>query len=113
MAGILLAGLSSCGTHDVLNDAFGPDGRTIRQMIATFPAEQQIAFEIMEQRCTKCHTLNEPFAAHVPAGTWRSEVHKMTRKAGAGIPEADEVRIAAFLEYYGEQRRAVAAPEQK
>lgn len=110
--GFLLA-LGACASSDVLNEVFGPDGRTIRETIGTFPAEQQLGFGLMEKRCTKCHTLNQPFSAHVPAGGWRAQVHKMARKAGSGVSEDDEVRIAGFLEYYGEQRRTAKAGEKK
>lgn len=88
----------------ILDRPFGPDGRTIRQEIATYPPDQRAAFALMERRCTACHTLNEPFGAHVPAGSWRAIVRKMARQPGAAIPSPDQEKIAAFMEYYFERR---------
>ena len=99
---IILAFAGCMGS--ILDRPFGPDGRTIRQDIATYPAEQRAAFALMERRCTGCHTLNEPFSAHVPAGSWRAIVRKMARQPGAAIPSPDQEKIAAFMEYYFERR---------
>ena len=101
--GLILLG--SCAMSDPLDRTFGPQGRTIREAIADFPSEQRDTFELVRRRCTRCHTLNEPFAAHVPAGGWRAQVRKMARKPGAAIPPADAEKIAAFLEFFFERRR--------
>lgn len=110
LAAAFLALAASCAI-DPLDRAFGPSGRTIREAIGTFPPEQQRAFEVVQRRCTKCHTLNKPFAAHVEAGTWRSIVRRMSREPGAGIPPEEHEVIAGFLEYFhgtlraGEEKR--------
>jgi hypothetical protein len=93
-----------CVAGDVLDKPFGPDGRTIRQEIATYPAEQKAAFALAERRCTQCHTLNEPFSAHIAPGGWRAVVRKMAKEPGAMIPSADQEKIAAFFEYFFERR---------
>ena len=49
--------------------------------------------------------LNEPFAAHVQKGGWRSLIREMQRKPGAAIPERDAKKIGLFLEYFSERRR--------
>ena len=102
--------LASCASS-VLDSVFGPDGRTIRQEIETFPPEQKGAFALMQKRCTKCHTLDEPFSARLAAGSWRSQVRKMETKPGAGIspPEADV--IAAFMEYFSRRRSQSGSAE--
>lgn len=97
--------LLSCALQDPLDQAFGPDGRTLREEIAAFPEEQRSAFAAVERRCATCHTLNEPFAAHIPAGGWRAVVGTMQRKPGAAIPDADAERIASFFEYLDGRRR--------
>ena len=97
---ILVAG---CAAGDILERPFGPDGRTMRQEIAAFPPEQRAAFALAERRCTACHTLNEPFSAHLPPGAWRSKVRQMARQPGAAIPSADQEKIAAFFEYFFER----------
>ena len=104
---LLLGGLSvaaGCALADPLGQTFGPDGRTIREEIASYPAERQEAFDLMRRRCMSCHTLNEPFAAHIPEGTWRSQVRRMARKPGAAIRAEEAERIADFMEYFAERR---------
>ena len=53
--------VAGCAAGSLIDKPFGPDGRTIRQEIATYPAEQRAAFALAERRCTQCHTLNEPW----------------------------------------------------
>ena len=96
---------AGCTLTAPLDRTFGPGGRTIREEIATWPPERREEFSLLRVRCTKCHTLNEPFAAHVPKGGWRSQIRKMQREPGAAIPDADAKRIASFLEYFADRRR--------
>lgn len=102
---LLLLTLGGCA-GSVLDEVFGADGRTLRQEIATFPAEHREGFALAEQRCGRCHSLDVPFAAHVPEGSWRSVVRTMQRRPGAVIPDADADRIASFFEYLDGRRRA-------
>jgi len=97
---------AGCAAGSLIDKPFGPDGRTIRQEIQTYPAEQRAAFALAERRCTQCHTLNEPFGAHIAPGGWRAVVRKMARQPGAAIPAADQEKIAAFFEYFFERRAA-------
>jgi hypothetical protein len=103
---VSLAIFLGCAAGNILDQPFGPDGRTLRMEIATYPADQREAFALAERRCTQCHTINEPFSAHIPAGGWRAVVRKMARQPGAAIPQADQERIAAFFEYFFERRAA-------
>ena len=102
---LVLIPLLSCATTDPLNRIFGTDGRTLRETIATFPEEKQKGFELMRVRCTKCHTLNVPFSAHLPRGAWRAQVRVMSKRPGAGIPPGDLEPITDFLEHLFEARR--------
>ena len=99
----LLLLVASCAAGNLL-DRPNADGRTLRQEIGTYPAEQRAAFALAERRCTQCHTLNEPFAAHVAPGGWSAVVRKMARQPGAAIPAEDQKKIAAFFEYFFERQ---------
>lgn len=103
---VLLILLSGCWTSDVLDEAFGPRGGTFREAIAAFPPERRAEFDLLQIRCTRCHTLNAVFAAHLRTGTWEDQVRRMIRKPGSAIPDADGARIASFLEYVDGRRRA-------
>src|SRR5262245_20135086 len=105
--GLLAAG---CAETDVLNEAFGPSGRTLRETIGTFPPEQQDAFALMERKCSRCHSLNVPLAARFSRAAWGGQVRKMVRKPGSGIQPEEGDRIASFLEYLEEQRRTSRNP---
>ena len=101
LALILLA--AGCAAGSLL-DRPDADGRTIRQEIETYPAEHRAGFALAERRCTQCHSLNDPFASHIPPGGWSSLVRKMARQPGAAIPSADQEKIAKFFEYFFERR---------
>lgn len=101
-----LAIAAGCAAGSVVDGPFGPDGKTIRQEVQTYPEEQRAAFALAERRCTSCHTLNEPFSAHVEPGGWRAIVRKMARQPGALIPSDDQEKIAAFFEYFFQRRAA-------
>jgi hypothetical protein len=101
----LLVLAAGCAETDVLNEAFGPSGRTLRETIATFPADQQDAFALLERKCSRCHSVNVPLAARFSRGAWSGQVRKMVRKPGSAIQPEEGDRIAAFLEYLEDQRR--------
>ena len=90
---------------DVLDQAFGPAGATLRETIAGLAPERREEFGFLQARCIRCHTLNSVFAAHLRPGTWEEQVRRMARKSGAAIPAAEGVRIAAFMEFLSERRR--------
>lgn len=96
---VLVFLVASCAAGSLL-DRPGADGRTLRQEIETYPAEHRAAFALAERRCTQCHTLNEPFGAHIPKGGWRTLVRKMAREPGAAIQTGDQEQIAKFFEYF-------------
>ena len=101
---LLIAIVVGCASGSIIDKPFGPDGKTIRQEIQTYPEEQRKAFALAERRCTPCHSLNEPFSAHVAPGSWSSIVRKMARQPGAVIPAADQKAIAGFFEYFFKRR---------
>jgi hypothetical protein len=105
-----LGALGACALGDPLERAFGPDGRTIRRAIEEFPPERRAEFDLVRDRCGRCHSLDPVFAARVPEGGWAAQVRTMARKAGAGIAPAEAARIASFLEYFEAERRKAAAP---
>ena len=101
---VILLIVVGCAAGSVLDQPFGPDGRTLRQEIQTYPQDKREAFALAERRCTPCHSLNEPFSAHVAPGGWRAVVRKMSRQPGAVIPAADQEKIADFFEYFFKRR---------
>lgn len=85
----------------------GPD----RIDVSKYPAEHRAAYALLEERCTKCHTLarviNSDF---VDAGTWNRFLHRMHGKFenrfDAKLLSADEARrLVGLLEYDARERK--------
>ena len=72
--------------------------------VAGYPPEQQANYAIFENRCSRCHDLSRPIQARVAEGGWQAYVRRMARHPGAGIDEADQRAIAAFLEFHHYQQ---------
>ncbi|MCA9537456.1 MAG: hypothetical protein KC620_01130 [Myxococcales bacterium] len=74
-------------------------GRT-RVDTSGYPPDQQANYQIFETRCSRCHDLERPLQARVADGGWDAYVRRMARHPGAGISEAEQRRIASFLEFH-------------
>ncbi|MCA9544177.1 MAG: hypothetical protein KC613_07290 [Myxococcales bacterium] len=96
---LALLGLAGCGPIPGALD------------VKAYPAEQQANYAIFENRCSRCHDLTRPVQARVAEGGWDNYVRRMARHPGAGINQADQQAIAAFLEYHhSRQAKAEEAP---
>ena len=74
-----------------------------------YPPEMQANATLFEDRCGACHSPRRALNAGVGEGGWDAFVKRMSRHPGAGINDADQRRIAAFLEYFHAQKRASGA----
>lgn len=79
--------------------------------VSAYPAEMQARYRLLEKRCTRCHELERPLNAKVAEGGWTAYIRRMSRHPAAGISEAEQREIAAFLEYYGQRRTGDPAPQ--
>ena len=78
--------------------------------VSAYPPEQQKAYALFAQKCSKCHTLARPVNTGLAAGDWSAYVNRMSRKAGSGISPKDGETILAFLLFDAERRvRAAVA----
>jgi hypothetical protein len=76
--------------------------------VNAYPPEQQQAYALFAQKCSKCHTLARPVNSSMRGDEWTAYVGRMSRKAGSGISPKDGEGILRFL-IFDSQRRARAA----
>jgi hypothetical protein len=76
--------------------------------VSSYPPEQQLAYTLFSQKCSKCHTLARPINSSMRGDDWNAYVNRMSRKPGSGINPNDGETILGFL-IYDSKRRARAA----
>ncbi len=73
------------------------------------PPEMQANAALFEDRCGRCHGVDRALTLGVGKGGWDAFVKRMSRHPGAAIKDADQRRIAAFLEYFHARKRSDGA----
>jgi cytochrome c2 len=91
-------GLAGCGASAPLVD------------LSAFSPEAQHGYQVLEQRCTRCHEIDRPLHANVGQGGWASYVRRMAKHPAAGISTAEQREIVKFLEAYAAQRAQGGTP---
>ena len=79
--------------------------RPVRMERVTVPAKDSLpgvidlneAVDLMQRRCSKCHTLDRVVAARKDADGWVATVNRMRGLPGAQISESDGRTIASYL----------------
>jgi cytochrome c2 len=71
--------------------------------VSAYPRDMQGRYELFLRKCTRCHGLDRPLQARVGARGWDDYVHRMARHPGAGISEAEQREIAAFLQFHAQR----------
>ena len=73
--------------------------------VSGYPAEMQRKYKLFVNKCSLCHTLARPINSNFRSAHWNGYVHKMMRKAGSGLTEADAREVINFLEFDTLQRK--------
>ncbi|HMB71334.1 MAG TPA: transglutaminase-like domain-containing protein, partial [bacterium] len=76
--------------------------------VSAYPPEQQRAYALFAQKCSKCHTLARPINSSLSGDDWLAYVARMSRKPGSGISPGDGEEITAFLLFDSERRERSA-----
>jgi len=92
------AALSACGASAPVVD------------LAGFTPEAQHGYQVLEQRCTRCHEIDRPLHANIGQGGWPAYVRRMAKHPAAGISIADQREIVQFLEAYAARRAQGGTP---
>jgi hypothetical protein len=83
----LLGGVAACGAAPVVD-------------VSAYPPEMKINYGIFDTRCSRCHDLERAINARVAEGGWEGYVRRMSLHPAAGLSEADQRAIVAFLEFH-------------
>lgn len=68
--------------------------------VSAYPPDMRSNYEIFDARCSRCHDLERAIDAQVAEGGWEGYVRRMSRHPAAGLSEADQRAIVAFLEFH-------------
>ena len=77
-----------------------PDGVEV----ARLPDDLRDDYALFASRCSRCHTLARPLAAHVSDQHWIDYIARMRRMPGSGITPAEGDRILHVLFYLNAHR---------
>ena len=76
--------------------------------VSAYPPEQQQAYALFSQRCSKCHTLARPINSSLDPDQWTAYVARMSRKPGSGISPKDAETVRGFLLFDAGRRKRAA-----
>jgi hypothetical protein len=75
--------------------------------VTKYPAEQQQAYKLFQDKCSTCHTVARGVSSDmVLPGEWERYVRRMMHKPNAGISDAEGKTLYRFLVYESSMRKA-------
>ena len=108
MTGIAVAGLSlpllilaQSSSNVTLPQDKGPS----KIDVSSYPAEQQKAYKVFADKCSKCHTIARPINTTMTRPEWERYVKRMMHKPNSGISDSQGKTIFEFLAYDQETRK--------
>lgn len=108
MTGIAVAGLSlpllmiaQSSSNVTLPQDKGPS----KIDISSYPAEQQKAYKVFSEKCSKCHTIARPINTTMSRPEWERYVKRMMHKPNSGISDGQGKTIFEFLAFDQETRK--------
>jgi hypothetical protein len=67
--------------------------------VSKYPPEQQKAYKLFSEKCSKCHTLARPINTTMTQPEWERYVKRMMHKPNSGISNNQGKEIYEFLLY--------------
>ena len=67
--------------------------------VSSYPPEQQKAYKLFRDKCSKCHTIARPINTTMPIPEWEMYVKRMMHKPNSGISNKQGKEIFDFLAY--------------
>jgi hypothetical protein len=68
------------------------------------PAARQSQYELVSQKCSRCHAVEKALSAGFTADEWDAYLRRKFRRAGAGISRDQSEQISSFLRYWATRR---------
>lgn len=73
--------------------------------VSAYPPEQQKAYKVFEEKCSKCHTIARPINTTMTKPEWERYVKRMMHKPNSGISDKQGKEIFEFLAYDQQMRK--------
>lgn len=73
--------------------------------VSTYPSEQQKAYKLFAEKCSKCHTIARPINTTMPREQWEMYVKRMMHKPNSGISNSQGKEIFEFLAFDQQTRK--------
>jgi cytochrome c5 len=73
--------------------------------VGSYPAEQQKAYKVFNDKCSKCHTIARPINTTMTKDEWSRYVKRMMHKPNSGISDSQGKEIFEFLAYDQQNRK--------
>lgn len=73
--------------------------------VSKYPAEQQKAYKVFSEKCSKCHTIARPINTTMTREEWERYVKRMMHKPNSGISNSQGKEIFDFLAYDQQSRK--------
>ncbi len=67
--------------------------------VSAYPPEQQKAYKVFTDKCSKCHTIARPINTMMTTSEWERYVKRMMHKPNSGINDNQGKTIFEFLSY--------------
>jgi hypothetical protein len=73
--------------------------------VSKYPPEQQKAYKLFTEKCSKCHTIARPINTTMSREQWEMYVKRMMHKPNSGISNNQGKEIFEFLTYDQQMRK--------
>jgi cytochrome c553 len=73
--------------------------------VSKYPEEQQKAYKVFTDKCSKCHTIARPINTTMTKEQWEMYVKRMMHKPNSGINNNQGKEIFEFLAYDQQTRK--------
>jgi hypothetical protein len=73
--------------------------------VSSYPPEQQKAYKVFADKCSKCHTIARPINTTMTREQWEMYVKRMMHKPNSGISNNQGKEIFEFLVYDQQARK--------
>lgn len=73
--------------------------------VSSYPPEQQKAYKVFADKCSKCHTIARPINTTMSRPEWERYVKRMMHKPNSGISNSQGKDIFEFLAYDQQVRK--------
>lgn len=105
LIGIVLLAVAASVAGQTSNVTLPQDKGPNKIDISKYPADQQKAYKVFTEKCSKCHTIARPINTTMTSEQWEMYVKRMMHKPNSGISGSQGKEIFDFLAYDQQSRK--------